>query len=272
MYDGFITRLPSGLTSVTRSTYLGGSDDDGVFAIAIAPASGDAYVAGVTRSTNFPGTLGGAQGDFGGVEDGFVARLTASLASSASFADVPESHPFFTWIEALFRSGITAGCSASPPLYCPADAVTRGQMAVFLLRGIHGAGYDPPAATGTMFADVPATHLFAKWIEQFAREGITGGCATGPPQYCPDDVVTRGQMAVFLLRASHGAGYEPPAATGTMFTDVPVTHLFATWIEQLAREGITGGCSTSPPEYCPNATVTRAQMAVFLTRAFNLPL
>ena len=60
-------------------------------------------------------------------------------------------------------------------------------------------------------------------------------------------------MAVFLLRAKHGAGYQPPAATGTMFTDVPVTHPFATWIEQLAREGITGGCGTMV--YCPDASV-----------------
>jgi hypothetical protein len=76
-------------------------------------------------------------------------------------------------------------------------------------------------------------------------------------------------MAVFLLRAMHGSGYSPPAATGTMFTDVPASHPFAKWIEELAREGITGGCATSPPRYCPNATVTRAQMAVFLVRAFN---
>jgi hypothetical protein len=145
-------------------------------------------------------------------------------------------------------------------------------MAVFLLRGIRGAGSQPPAAAGTMFTDVPASQPFAKWIEQLAREGITGGCSTNPPQYCPDDSVTRGPMAVFLLRARHGAGYDPPAATGTMFGDVPTSHPMAKWIEQLAREGITGGCSTSPPQYCPEDPVTRGQMAVFLVRAFNLPM
>jgi hypothetical protein len=142
-------------------------------------------------------------------------------------------------------------------------------MAVFLLRGMHGAGYQPPVATGAMFADVPATHPFATWIEQLAHEGITAGCSTSPPQYCPEAGVTRGEMAVFLLRTKHGAGYQPPSATG-MFADVPVIHPFASWVEQLAREGITAGCGSTT--YCPDATITRGQMAVFLVRTFNLSM
>ena len=74
-------------------------------------------------------------------------------------------------------------------------------MAVFLLRGIHGAAFDPPPATGTVFTDVPISHPFAKWIEQLARDGITAGCASTPSRYCPDAAVTRGAMAVFLIRA-----------------------------------------------------------------------
>jgi hypothetical protein len=187
-----------------------------------------------------------------------------------TFADVPPTSPFFTWIEALFKAGITGGCQAMPLLYCPDQEVTRAQMAVFLLRGIHGAAYQPPAATGTMFADVPSGLALADWIEELAREGITSGCATSPPQYCPNASVTRAQMAVFLLRALHGAGYIPPPATGTVFADVPASDPFAPWIEQLAAEGITGGCGGG--NYCPNQAVTRAEMAVFLVRTFNLPM
>ncbi len=180
---------------------------------------------------------------------------------------MPRSNEFFAFIEGLAEAGITGGCSANPPRFCPDLAVTRDQMAVFLLRGRHGAGYVPPAATGTKFTDVPLGQPFAAWIEQLANEGITGGC--GATTYCPDAALTRGQVAVFLLRSKHGAGYQPPAATG-MFADVPTTHVFARWIEQLAREGITGGCGSA--RYCPEATVTRGQMAVFLVRAFNLPM
>jgi hypothetical protein len=193
-------------------------------------------------------------------------------------ADVPPNHPFFAWIDALVEAGITGGCATSPLRYCPEDSVTRAQMAVFLLRGIHGAGYTPPDATGR-FQDVPVAgptpHPFRNWIEQLAVEGVTAGCSTSPPLYCPEDSVTRGQMAVFLLRAKHGVTYQPPEATG-MFADVPVTeptpHPFRNWIEQLAREGITSGCAVSPARFCPEAPVTRGQLAVFLVRTFNLPL
>lgn len=58
---------------------------------------------------------------------------------AATFNDVPTNHPFFQWIEALARAGVTTGCNVSPPLYCPDDLVTRAQMAVFISRalGLH---------------------------------------------------------------------------------------------------------------------------------------
>jgi hypothetical protein len=78
--DAFVARLPGTLTSLTRATYLGGSEGDGALALAIHPATGDVYVAGGTYSTNFPGTAGGAHA-FGGFEDVFVARLPRTLTS-----------------------------------------------------------------------------------------------------------------------------------------------------------------------------------------------
>jgi hypothetical protein len=139
-------------------------------------------------------------------------------------------------------------------------------MAVFLLKGMYGSAYTPPAATGTVFDDVPLSNLFAAWIEQLYVEGITGGCGGG--NYCPNQAVTREQMAVFLLVAEHGTSYTPPAATG-IFNDVPADNPFAKWIEALYNAGITGGCGSG--NFCPKGTVTRAQMAVFLVAAFNLP-
>jgi hypothetical protein len=124
----------------------------------------------------------------------------------------------------------------------------------------------PPAASGTVFSDVPASAFAAAWIEQLAEEGITTGCGGG--KYCPNASVTREQMAVFLLRAKHGSAYVPPAADGD-FDDVPVSSPYARWIEQLAAEGITSGCGGS--NFCPTDPVTRGQMAVFLVNAFGLP-
>jgi hypothetical protein len=79
--DVFIARLPSTLTALTQATYLGGSGDDRGFALAIHPTTGDVYVAGITDSNPFPGTAGGAQPSFGGVEDAFVARLPSTLTA-----------------------------------------------------------------------------------------------------------------------------------------------------------------------------------------------
>ncbi|HEX9712695.1 MAG TPA: S-layer homology domain-containing protein, partial [Actinomycetota bacterium] len=121
---------------------------------------------------------------------------TVELAGQ-TFEDVSPTHPFFNFIETLVAEGITAGCSTSPPKYCPSSSVTRGQMAVFLIRAMGEEGNLEPYE-GT-FSDVPITHSFALYIEHLARLEITGGCGGG--KYCPSSSVTRGQMAVFLVKA-----------------------------------------------------------------------
>jgi hypothetical protein len=189
---------------------------------------------------------------------------TWTLHVGESFADVPGSHPFYSHVENLFHNGITGGCGGTE--YCPADSVTRAQMAVFLLKAEHGGLWFPVECAG-VFADVPCPSPFADWIEQLAREGITGGCGGG--NYCPDQPVTRAQMAVFLLKTTHGSTYSPPGCAG-IFGDVPCGSPFAAWIEQLAAEQITGGCGSG--NYCPANPNTRGQMAVFLVKTFGLEL
>jgi len=188
-------------------------------------------------------------------------------APYTKFGDVPLTYWANSYIERLYNAGITGGCSTNPLMYCPDATVTRAQMAIFLLKGMHGSIYTPPAVgADSGFTDVPSDYWAAAWIKQLAAEGITGGCGAGI--YCPDATVTRAQMAVFLLKAEHGVSYSPPSATG-VFTDVPVGYWADKWIEQLASEGITGGCGGGI--YCPDSSVTRAQMAVFLVKTFNLP-
>ena len=183
------------------------------------------------------------------------------------FLDVPPSHAFHTFVIKIALAGISAGCGNGN--FCPNDSVSRAQMSVFLLVGKHGDPYTPPAATG-IFTDVPVGSFAANFIEELYHEGITGGCSTNPMKYCPGDPVTRAQMAVFLLSAEHGPGYVPPSATG-IFQDVPVGSFAANFIEQLYHEGITGGCSSNPLQYCPGTATTRGQMSVFLSTTFALP-
>jgi hypothetical protein len=195
---------------------------------------------------------------------------TWALHIGESFPDVPTDNLFYRFIETLFHNGVTGGCSAGN--YCPTNPVTRAQMAVFLLKSKFGQAHAPPACTGTVFPDVPCTGgPFDPWIEELAALGITGGCGGG--LYCPGNTVTRQQMAVFLLKALEGSAYLPPACTG-VFDDVPCTPGtgFSDWIEELSNRGITGGCSVTPPLYCPTNPNNRGQMAVFLGKTFGLVL
>jgi hypothetical protein len=138
----------------------------------------------------------------------------------ADFLDVPQASAFHTPVETMVRDGITSGCGGGN--FCPSASITRAQMAVFLLRAGHGSGYVPPPASGTIFSDVAASDFAADWIEELYAEGITGGCATGPLRYCPNNPITRGQMAAFLLKVYHGTSYAPPPAQG-VFSDVAIT-------------------------------------------------
>jgi S-layer homology domain len=166
-------------------------------------------------------------------------------------------------IEKLAAAGVTKGCN--PPTndrFCPEQTVTRGQMAAFLTRALDLI--DRPGASFVDDDDSP----FQADIERLATAGITLGC--NPPtndRFCPEDEVTRGQMAAFLRRALEG---RLVAGTETDFVDDDgIT--FEPDIEWLSGTGVTRGCN--PPtndRFCPDDPVTRGQMAAFLVRALGL--
>jgi hypothetical protein len=118
-----------------------------------------------------------------------------------------------------------------------------------------------PRAFFADFLDVGAGNQFHDDVATLVRNGVTAGCGGG--NYCPANVATRAQMAVFLLRSKYGAAYVPPPAVG-VFGDVPPEDPFAPWIEKLHDLGVTSGCGGN--NYCPSSPVTRAQMAVFLLK------
>jgi len=219
-------------TSTTRRKFVGPS---------LTP--GTVYDIVLTNPSGLSGTL----------HNGYVSR----------FLDVGAFTLFDRLISQLVANGVTAGCGGGN--YCPNSNVTRKQMAVFVLKAKHGVCYVPPPCAG-VFPDVPCSSNFAPWIEEFAAEGITGGCGNG--DYCPEANVRRDQMAVFLLKGKYGSSFTPPPCAG-VFGDVACPSTFANWIEQLAAEGVTGGCGNG--NYCPLDNNTRGQMAAFLVKAMNLP-
>jgi uncharacterized repeat protein (TIGR01451 family) len=123
------------------------------------------------------------------------AGYTPPACTTPIFNDVPAASPFCRFIEELFNRGVVAGCGGGA--YCPTASVLRDQMAVFVLRTLDPA-LDPPAcvAGSEMFADLPSTSPFCRWVEELARRGVVTGCGGG--NYCPGDPVTREQMGVFL--------------------------------------------------------------------------
>jgi len=192
---------------------------------------------------------------------------TALHPVAQRFADVPPSYPLYGHVEFLAQAEVTGGCAAGSPLpsYCPDQPVTRRQMAVFIERTLRASNFIPPAPVG-LFTDVPGGSQFAGFVEALRNDNITSGCAAN--EYCPEDAVTRGQMAAFVLRARCGGSYAPNAPAVPTFADVPTSYPFYAFVEKLAALGITGGCATGPARYCPGDAVTRAQMAAFIERAF----
>jgi hypothetical protein len=191
---------------------------------------------------------------------------TWRLHVGQSFPDVAAGGLFYPFVETLLHHGVTAGCGGGQ--FCPAAPTAREQMAVFVLAAKEGAAYAPPACGTPRFTDVPAASPFCPWIEELARRGVVGGC--GGRDFCPDQPVTRAQMAVFVLATREAAGYAPPPCLGQPFADVPVASVFCPWIAELARRGVVAGCGGG--NYCPGGAVTRGEMGVFLAGAFALAL
>jgi hypothetical protein len=190
-----------------------------------------------------------------------------TLHVGGSFTDVPKTSGYYRFVETLLHNSVTGGCTAST--YCPTSTSSRQQMSIFALVAKEGASYTPRACGATpMFADVPVTSPYCKWVEELARRGVVGGCGGG--NFCPTGAVTRGQMPIFVLKTLDPT-LDPPACGATpMFADVPTASPYCKWIEELARRGVVSGCGGG--NYCPSSAVNRAQMAVFISGTFGLTL
>jgi hypothetical protein len=191
-----------------------------------------------------------------------TTTTTTTTTLPIGFDDVGESTPYAEQINALTYMGIRVGCN--PPantLYCPGDPMTRGQMASLLV----GALGFTDEGDSDLFADDDGT-AFEADIQKIAIAGITKGC--NPPDnnlFCPDDLVTRGQIAVFLVRAF---GLDQ-SNSANLFSDDDGS-VYEPAIQTLATAGILEGCN--PPdnsEVCPAENVTRGEMAALLVKALD---
>ncbi len=118
-----------------------------------------------------------------------------------SFTDT-NGHMFQSAVEWLAGHGITVGCD--PPgntKYCPDRRVTRGEMSALFKRALETSiVVDPATVDPARFTDTQDS-MFINSTAWLAASGITVGCnPPGNTNFCPDQYVTRGELAVFLKR------------------------------------------------------------------------
>ena len=106
-------------------------------------------------------------------------------------------------VEALEEEKVFDGTECGDGLFCPGEPILRWVMAVWLVRVLDE---EPAAAGSSRFSDVDAGQWWAPYVEVLADVGVTRGCATGPLRFCPDESVTRAQMASFLVRGVRFGG------------------------------------------------------------------
>jgi len=162
--------------------------------------------------------------------------------------------------------GITTGCSTSEPWrFCPQQHVPRRQMAAFLYRAVtRQTGAVPVVGDDVELADVPED----AWYRDYAQWAVSIGAADA--EFEPAAEISRAEMATWLVAAFAHIVPGLDQARG-LFADMagqdPAVIRAA---EALYQAGVTVGCNTNPLRYCPDRSVTRAQMATFITRALNI--
>lgn len=202
---------------------------------------------------------GGSSGSSGGGPQ-VCEPEAVSGAESQPFKDMPPGAFGKAEAEALFDAGITAGCSASPPLFCPECDLNRAAMIALL---VNAAGYDLVSPATPSFSDVPKDAWYYAFVETAYANGVTAGCAPG--KFCPDSLLTRAQAAAMVVNA---AGLPLVDTCKGYFNDTDGGDWFCPYAEALKNACVITHCGKW--NFCPDTTMNRAEAAVFIARAFDV--
>jgi hypothetical protein len=234
------------------------------------------------------------------------------------YGDVQPGNPFFTFVQIAKQTEIDPGSrtAAAGSTFGVNDLVTRQQMARWVVRaqmderaitnylnstgGLFCSFADVTCPSGSTVTDTTGNQSNGDWryIETMYRRGYTKGCGDtndGQRRFCPTLNLSRGEMAVFIIRAKMNSVF-PTVTSGAFtttscqpggtlvgnvgdqfglfvgctpyFTDVPSTHIFFSFIQKIRELRISNGTSLSPATYEPNRSLTKGELMTFLVRGF----
>ncbi len=265
--------LEHGLNPISAADVTADADNDGLGALGEYQQDSDP----TNRDTD-----GDGFGDGEEVSLGSDPASAGSKPAAGHFSDVPPTgygtggaSPFWAFheIEACYRAGIVSGYEGG--IYQPSWSVSRDQMATYIARALAG-GDDkvPQDYTTPSFTDIPATHWAFNYIEYTAEQNIVRGYddGSGSFYYAPAQLVDRGTMAVYIARSivtPIGDDSSLPRPIVPTFGDVPTEFWAYAQVEYCYDEGVVMGYDDG--FYYPGNIVSRDQMAVYISRAFNLP-
>jgi hypothetical protein len=194
--------------------------------------------------------------------------LRSALHPQRGFTDVPQDHWAYLDIYRTAAASIVQGYPDGS--YHPEETVTRAQMAVYISRAAAGGdSMVPEPGASPTFPDVPADHWAYRHVEYAVGRGVLRGYADG--EYKPELAMDRGQMAAYVARAKGWVGADDDmSAAPALFADVPAGFWAGTAIQACVDNGVVQGYGDGC--YHPEAAVTRDQMAVYVARAFGLPM
>jgi hypothetical protein len=219
-----------------------------------SPRNGTMTIAGqtfmVTQDTGCSYLIDQSSKSFpSGAGTGNINVITGPGCSWTAISNNPE------FITITTGSSGTGSGTASYSIAANSSAPRPGTITV--------AGQTFTVFQGRSFDDVPLNHPFYTEIGRLSSRGVTVGC--NATSYCPDDVVTRQQMAAFIIRAL--GDFDPPPPAQQRFLDVLPSNPFYAFIDQMAIRHITLGCGEG--NYCPGDPVLRDQMAAFIIRSLG---
>ncbi|MCM3389121.1 S-layer homology domain-containing protein [Ureibacillus chungkukjangi] len=188
-----------------------------------------------------------------------TVKYPIKVTEASVFTDLAVSHPYYNQLKFLAQNGYVSGYEDGS--FKPGNQITRAQSALIIYNALK---LGTNTVTNPNFADVPTSHIYYKQIAAVANAKImTGKDKDGKTIFDPNGKLTRAQMAVIIANA-----YKLTGTSTKQFSDVPNGHFAYSYVQALAKSGVTTGYPDGT--FQPNTYITRAHFGLFMYNAINL--